>query len=76
MEVKPGYKQTEVGVIPEEWDVRSTRQMSASFTRQRCQTATIIRTDSTYCEHQRHVRWLERFETVIDVDDQSIAYSS
>lgn len=22
MEVKPGYKQTEVGVIPEEWDVR------------------------------------------------------
>ena len=21
MEVKPGYKQTEVGVIPEEWDV-------------------------------------------------------
>ena len=26
MEVKPGYKQTEVGVIPEEWDVSSTRQ--------------------------------------------------
>jgi type I restriction enzyme S subunit len=23
MEVKPGYKQTEVGVIPEKWDVRS-----------------------------------------------------
>ena len=22
MEVKPGYKQTEVGVIPEEWDVQ------------------------------------------------------
>lgn len=22
MELKPGYKQTEVGVIPEEWDVR------------------------------------------------------
>ena len=21
MEVKPGYKQTEVGVIPEDWDV-------------------------------------------------------
>ena len=21
MEVRPGYKQTEVGVIPEEWDV-------------------------------------------------------
>ena len=25
MEVKPGYKQTEVGVIPEEWDVREFR---------------------------------------------------
>ena len=23
MEVKPGYKQTEVGVIPEEWEVSS-----------------------------------------------------
>jgi type I restriction enzyme S subunit len=22
MEVKPGYKQTEVGVIPEDWDVK------------------------------------------------------
>ena len=21
MEVRPGYKQTEVGVIPEEWDI-------------------------------------------------------
>ena len=25
MEVKPGYKQTEVGVIPEEWDVKALR---------------------------------------------------
>ena len=25
MELKPGYKQTEVGVIPEEWDVREFR---------------------------------------------------
>ena len=24
MEVKPGYKQTEVGVIPEDWDVHSS----------------------------------------------------
>ena len=23
MEVKPGYKQTEVGVIPEEWEVQA-----------------------------------------------------
>jgi type I restriction enzyme S subunit len=26
MEVKPGYKQTEVGVIPEEWEVAQVRQ--------------------------------------------------
>ena len=25
MEVKPGYKQTEVGVIPKEWSVKSLR---------------------------------------------------
>ena len=24
MEVKPGYKQTEVGVIPEEWECEAT----------------------------------------------------
>src|SRR5688572_18482673 len=28
MEVKPGYKQTEVGVIPEEWDVRALPNVS------------------------------------------------
>lgn len=27
MEVRPGYKQTEIGVIPEEWEVRSIGQM-------------------------------------------------
>ena len=27
MEVKPGYKQTEVGVIPEEWEARTFRQI-------------------------------------------------
>lgn len=27
MEVKPGYKQTEVGVIPEEWDVLPCREL-------------------------------------------------
>jgi type I restriction enzyme, S subunit len=27
MEVKPGYKQTEVGVIPEDWDYRSLRDI-------------------------------------------------
>ena len=28
MEVKPGYKQTEVGVIPEEWEVKSIRDFA------------------------------------------------
>jgi len=32
MEVKPGYKQTEVGVIPEEWDVFAVRQMGEVVT--------------------------------------------
>ena len=27
MEVKPGYKQTEVGVIPEDWDVKTIEQI-------------------------------------------------
>jgi len=27
MEVKPGYKQTEVGVIPQEWEVKSMREL-------------------------------------------------
>jgi type I restriction enzyme S subunit len=27
MEVKPGYKQTEVGVIPEEWEVKAVREI-------------------------------------------------
>ena len=28
MEVKPGYQQTEVGVIPEEWEVKSIRDFA------------------------------------------------
>ena len=27
MELKPGYKQTEAGVIPEDWDVMQIREM-------------------------------------------------
>ena len=27
MELKPGYKKTEVGVIPEDWDVRKIREV-------------------------------------------------
>ena len=28
MEVKPGYKQTEVGVIPEDWEVDTLGELS------------------------------------------------
>ena len=28
MEVKPGYKQTEVGVIPEEWEMKPLSELS------------------------------------------------
>jgi len=30
MDVKPGYKQTEVGVIPADWDVRPLKKISPS----------------------------------------------
>jgi len=30
MEVRPGYKQTEVGVIPEDWEVRPLKKISPS----------------------------------------------
>jgi type I restriction enzyme S subunit len=32
MEVKPGYKQTEVGVIPEDWDIRPCSELSERIT--------------------------------------------
>ena len=35
MEVKPGYKQTEVGVIPEEWEVDSSAVWSECRERHR-----------------------------------------
>jgi type I restriction enzyme, S subunit len=31
MEVKPGYKQTEAGVIPEEWDVVPMSELVTEF---------------------------------------------
>src|ERR1035441_4093581 len=32
MEVKPGYKQTEVGVIPKEWDVEQLGELAEFIT--------------------------------------------
>jgi len=31
MEVKPGYKQTEVGLIPEEWEVKSLSELASLY---------------------------------------------
>ncbi len=31
MEVKPGYKQTEVGVIPEDWEVKVLGETGQRF---------------------------------------------
>lgn len=42
MEVKPGYKQTEVGVIPEEWDVKPLKRLSPS------QSVGLVINPSTY----------------------------
>jgi type I restriction enzyme, S subunit len=43
MEVKPGYKQTEVGVIPEEWDVRTLAESCAKITDGTHDTPTPVR---------------------------------
>jgi len=42
MEVKPGYKQTEVGVIPIDWEVKSLRRISPS------QSVGLVINPSTY----------------------------
>ena len=44
MEVRPGYKQTEVGVIPEEWDVRSLVELCSKITDGTHDTPTPVRT--------------------------------
>ena len=43
MEVKPGYKQTEVGVIPEDWDVRSLAEICSKITDGTHDTPTPVR---------------------------------
>jgi len=42
MEVKPGYKQTELGVMPEEWEVKPLRRISPS------QSVGLVINPSTY----------------------------
>jgi type I restriction enzyme, S subunit len=46
MELKPGYKRTEVGVIPEEWEVRTLRSLTTLLTNGFVGTATSAYIDS------------------------------
>ena len=43
MEVKPGYKQTEVGVIPEEWEVKPLGKLRI---RQLCRGCRLLKHDT------------------------------
>jgi type I restriction enzyme, S subunit len=61
MEVKPGYKQTEVGVIPEEWGVSSLEDCCKKIT------------DGTH-DTPRPVKTGVPFLTAIHVKDNRIAY--
>ncbi len=46
MEVRPGYKQTDVGVIPEEWEVRPCSELSERIT-----VGIVIRPTQYYVRH-------------------------
>ena len=52
MELKPGYKQTEVGVIPNEWDVKRLKEISPS------QSVGLVINPSTYFEANGEVPML------------------
>jgi type I restriction enzyme S subunit len=52
MELKPGYKQTEVGVIPEDWDVKRLRDISPS------QSVGLVINPSSYSEANGEVPML------------------
>ena len=52
MELKPGYKQTEVGVIPEDWDVKRLRDISPS------QSVGLVINPSSYFEANGEVPML------------------
>lgn len=52
MEVKPGYKQTEVGVIPEDWQVRRLREISPK------QSVGLVINPSTYFDRNGTVPML------------------
>ena len=49
MEVKPGYKQTEVGVIPEDWEVEPLGELVAAS------RSASSSTDADYVQGRRSV---------------------
>jgi type I restriction enzyme, S subunit len=62
MEVKPGYKQTEVGVIPEGWDVFAVRQMGEVITGK----ALAVQAPG---KHRPYLRTKNVFDGRIDIED-------
>ncbi|HXI24662.1 MAG TPA: restriction endonuclease subunit S [Pyrinomonadaceae bacterium] len=56
MELKPGYKQTEVSVIPEEWEVRTLRSLTTLLTNGFVGTAT-----SAYVDNDEGVLYIQGY---------------
>jgi type I restriction enzyme, S subunit len=56
MEVKPGYKQTEIGVIPEEWEVRTLDSLTTLLTNGFVGTAT-----TAYVENDDGVLYIQGY---------------
>jgi len=56
MELKPGYKQTEVGVLPEEWDVKTLDSLTKLLTNGFVGTAT-----SSYVETDDGVLYIQGY---------------
>ncbi len=55
MEVKPGYKQTEVGVIPEDWDVCTLRRVRAIMSGRHSSHAT-LGTKRDHCHRDQDIQ--------------------
>ena len=52
MELKPGYKQTEVGVIPEDWEVKALKEISPK------QSVGLVINPSTYFDPKESIPML------------------
>ena len=59
MEVRPGYKQTEMGVIPEEWDVRTLGSLTSLLTNGYVGTAT-----SAYVESDDGILYIQGYNVL------------